>query len=217
MDIYLDCDNGVSGDMLVAALREVSKTPKIEVKIKEVPDHGRHLHQVLEGIEAVSFSNLDDIKADEEAEAKVLANQIYTVLGEAEAKVHEETLEGVHFHEVGRDEAISNVISFALALVRIKPDHLYVTKIMDGKGTTLCSHGEVEVPVPAVRAMMADCDLSFGTKEVYGERVTPTALAMIIGCGSLNVNKIPDNAKLIKEVYGSRDEKQTSGLKVYVE
>lgn len=98
--------------------------------------HGRSFRKVREIIEESGFSEA----------AKETALDIYSHIAEAEAKVHDATLETVHFHEVGRDEAVKNALAIGMALEIIAPDKVVVSDIYDGHGTILCSHGEISVP-----------------------------------------------------------------------
>jgi pyridinium-3,5-bisthiocarboxylic acid mononucleotide nickel chelatase len=59
---------------------------------------------------------LSDCQLDDDVKAMTL--KIYTILAAAEAEVHGETLETVHFHEVGRPQAIINMVGIAAALTQ---------------------------------------------------------------------------------------------------
>ncbi len=222
MYIYLDCKNGVSSDMLLEGVKRLyhklcsdetcGKVPSlesilinIEMNEEEKGQHGRSLPQVNAIIENLKISK----------EAKELGKKIYYILGIAEAKVHEKSLDTVHFHEVGRNQAIENVANYAQCITYINPKKLYVNRINDGKGVVKCSHGEIGVPVPAVKALMENCDLQFGIRDVEGERVTPTALAMLIGSEATYCEEFPNNIVEIAKCFGARDPKKVDGLILY--
>lgn len=149
-------------------------------------NHGRSWYKVREIINDSSFS--DSVKA--------IAISIYKNIAEAEANVHGETLETIHFHEVGRDEAIKNALGIGMALDAIKLGvrgdkeddgrefEILTSSIYDGKGTIVCSHGEIPVPVPAVQALMKKCSYDFRTADVDTEMVTPSGLASLMGIGA---------------------------------
>lgn len=136
--------------------------------------HGRSYQKVKELIASSSFSQ----------KSKETAARIYGYIAEAEAKVHKESLETIHFHEVGRDEAIKNALGIGMALESIAPDQIYTSPICDGKGTVLCSHGEIPVPVPAVMALREKCSYVFRQVDVNMEMVTPSGLASLMGIGA---------------------------------
>jgi len=192
--------------------------------------HGRSWSKVRKLITHSSFSD----------KAKETALSIYQNIAEAEAQVHGETLETVHFHEVGRDEAILNALGIGMALECIKSDRagespqpieILTSPIYDGKGTVVCSHGEIPVPVPAVLALMQRCSYRFETADVETEMVTPSGLAGLMGIGAKPSEKTlrqlfetpggkasaEPEARIIAEAEakGSRDTGR-EGLKVYL-
>ena len=202
--LYFDCTNGISGDMLLNALMELGECrAEVEAAIEmenftagrhnhdcdganqhnqssnhivthEHTNHGRSYKEVKHLIECSGFTR----KSREYAEA------IYRNIAEAEAAVHGETLESIHFHEVGRDQAIKNALGIGMAMEKIAPDRTAVSPIYDGKGTIICSHGEIPVPVPAVRALMKKSTFVFRQVDVDTEMVTPSGLAGLIGIGA---------------------------------
>lgn len=224
MKLYVDCTNGVSSDMILAALldlgvdeeeckrgiaglglghgckhehehRHKERHWKNAVHEKNHPHtHSRSYKEIKELIRSSALS--DNVKA--------VALRTYEAIAVAEAEVHGETLETVHFHEVGRDRAIENVIGVAIALDFLNPSAVYCSSIHDGHGTILCSHGEIPVPVPAVAAMMKRCDFTFVTDDVETEMVTPTGLALLIGMGAVPVDS--------GEVRGLSEPGKSSGL-----
>ena len=113
-----------------------------------------------------------------------IAEKIYKTIALAEAEVHGATLETVHFHEVGRPQAIYNAITVAMQVAEIGADRIVCSDVYDGHGTIECSHGVIPVPVPAVRAMMKNCNFNFVTADVETEMVTPSGLGMLIGIGA---------------------------------
>lgn len=180
--LYLDCTGGISGDMVLNVLAELTGSrEKIIKKTEETlfpheHGHGRSYQDVINLIRESSFSD----------DAKNTAMRIYGHIAEAEAKVHGKTLETVHFHEVGRDEAVKNALGIGMALEMISPGRVEVSDIYDGSGTVLCSHGEIPVPVPAVMALRENCSYTFMTADVDMEMVTPSGLASIMGIGAVS-------------------------------
>jgi hypothetical protein len=138
---------------------------------------------------------LSDCQLNDEVKAMTL--KIYTILAIAEAEVHGETLETVHFHEVGRPQAILNMVGIAAALTTIAPAKVYCSKVIDGIGTVHCAHGEISIPVPAVRAMMNTSNLPFGTQEIKMEMVTPTGLAALLAMEPDYMVNQPEKTQLL--------------------
>ncbi|QDS93105.1 hypothetical protein FF011L_18600 [Roseimaritima multifibrata] len=141
----------------------------IQVSIEHPPEHAhRHLHH----IEAM----IDQAEAIRPA-AKELARQIFTALGEAEAKVHGTTLKKVHFHEVGAIDSIADIVGTAIAMDDLGIEAIEASAVPTGCGSIEIAHGRVSVPAPATAELLrgipiAPCDIDF-------ELTTPTGAAIL--------------------------------------
>ena len=205
--IFIDCSNGVSGDMVLGALLDLGvdrthvtkELNKIGLSLEQ-PDADaggkeEHFHRAFREIsELITNSDLS-------RGVKDTSLRIYKTIAIAEAEVHMTTLQDVHFHEVGRDKAIANIVGVAIALEALNVDEVYVSPIHDGKGTIICSHGEIPVPVPAVTAMKSQCDYDFVTEHIEMEMVTPSGLGVLIGIGARKV-KDRDLGRVIRSGFG---------------
>lgn len=241
--LYIDCSNGISGDMLLDALSDIVgeklHIPQVHSgHCHEHHDHDHHGHE-----HAHHGRSYEDVKAviHHMAEhgltegARDFALNIYAVIAKAEASVHGATLETVHFHEVGRDRAIQNAAGIGAALDKLgfSPEpgrsagRILVSPIYDGTGFVDCAHGRIPVPVPAVKAMMDACAGSKGpgrgydfrtAEDVDTEMVTPSGLAAIIGIGAEPADKgfaIMGSIVAETEAKGTRDTGR-GGLRVYL-
>ncbi len=214
--IYLHCENGVSGDMVLNALTDLTDDPqavhseihRISHEIGHVHTHYNHEHH-HEHEHSHFHRSYSEVKtiidaADVDSEVKTVAQQIYAVIAKAESAVHGDSLEELHFHEVGRDQAIANVLGVALCINALRADHITISEICDGHGTVQCAHGILEVPVPAVRAMLDNCNLVYRQTEYEGEMVTPSGLAMVIGIGAVTGDKPMGEPVRKAEAFGGR-------------
>ncbi len=233
--IYLDCSNGVSGDMVLNALADLTEDPSsVRANIERISgvveergagahsheelgihshghhhdhDHGHHhdhghshdqshrsYREVMEIISSMPVSS----------RVKMTAEKIYAVIAKAESNVHGDPLETLHFHEVGRNQAIANVLGVAICMDALRADQVIVSEICDGHGTVQCAHGVLSVPVPAVKAMLDDCSLSYRQTEHEGEMVTPSGLAMVLGIGAKTGNKPAGTPVREAEAKGAR-------------
>ncbi len=224
MNIYFDCKSGISGDMSAAALidaggdkeklaktlnslkldKEFSysistvlinsiKASDFDVQLKEHPIHHEH-------------RNLNDIyeiinKAEMPQKAKELAEKIFYILARAEAKVHNKSINDIHFHEVGATDSIVDIISFALLLDDLAPQNIYFSTLTEGQGTVKCAHGILNVPVPAVCEILAEYKIPFSISDNKGEMITPTGAA--IAAALYKNENLPKNIILEKTGYGS--------------
>ena len=216
--IYLNCENGISGDMVLNALIDLNEDPQaVRSEIHRIShligaphehhhehnhDHDEHVHEHFHR----SYSDVKNIidSLDVSSDVKAVAQQIYAVVAKAESTVHGDSLDELHFHEVGRDQAIANVLGVAVCLNELKTDEVIVSDICDGHGTVKCAHGVLNVPVPAVKAMLDDCDLTYRQTEHEGEMVTPSGLAMVIGCGAVTGDKPEGIPVRTAEAFGGR-------------
>ena len=212
--LYLNCENGVSGDMVLNALTDLTDDPEavrseihhISHGIGHSHTHHEHAHEHEHSHFHRSYSEVKNIieAADVNSEVKTVAQQIYAVIAKAESAFHGDSLEELHFHEVGRDQAIANVVGVAVCLNELQADTVIVSDICDGHGTVKCAHGVLNVPVPAVKAMLDDCDLSYKQTEYEGEMVTPSGLAMVIGSGAVTGEKPEGSPVSSSEAFGGR-------------
>ncbi|NHN59674.1 MULTISPECIES: nickel pincer cofactor biosynthesis protein LarC [Halorussus] len=110
-------------------------------------------------------------------EADALA--VFEVLGEAEAGVHGTDLESTHFHEVGADDAVADVVGAALLVDDLDPERVVTTPLATGGGSVEMSHGTYPVPTPAVVEIAERADWSLRGGPVKAELLTPTGAAIL--------------------------------------
>jgi hypothetical protein len=193
---YFDCFAGAGGDMIVASLLDAGadfdtlrtqllKLPVedyslrtetatrmglagrrfiVDVEPGEQPH--RHLRHIVEMIDA---ADLPDRAADR-------AKAAFTRLAKAEAKVHQTTIEKVHFHEVGAVDSIVDIVGACLALEQLGVEHIHVAPVPLGRGTVECDHGTMPVPAPATAELLVGAETIPGANP--GEMTTPTAAAL---------------------------------------
>jgi uncharacterized protein (TIGR00299 family) protein len=125
--------------------------------------------------EVVEIVESMDLPAGVEADALA----VFEVLGEAEASVHGTDLESTHFHEVGADDAIADVVGAALLLDDLAPERVVTTPLATGGGEVEMSHGTYPVPTPAVVEIAERADWSLRGGPVEAELLTPTGAALL--------------------------------------
>lgn len=179
------------------------KATDFDVQIKE---HCHHHHETHEHSHSHPHRNLHDVisiinQADMTDSAKGLAKKIFTIVAEAESKVHGLSLSEVHFHEVGAIDSIADIVSFSVLLDDLHPDKIYFKTLTEGSGTVECRHGVMNVPVPAVCEIAAKYHLPIKITDNEGEMITPTgaAIAAALYSGeklpeSIFVNKVGNGA-----------------------
>jgi uncharacterized protein (TIGR00299 family) protein len=133
--------------------------------------HGptRTYEEVIERVEAMA------LPATVEADAKA----VFERLGEAEASIHGTDLSETHFHEVGADDAIADVVGVCLLLDELAPDRVVTTPLSVGGGDLRMGHGRYPVPAPAVVEIAQGADWSIRGGPVEAELLTPTGAALL--------------------------------------
>jgi len=194
--LYFDCFAGASGDMILGAMVAAGVDPNVlsqqlerlnvegfNVQFKKVTRAGlgatyavvetahehkhRHLSDILMIIDNSSLS--DGVKKR--------ASQIFTRLAEAEARVHNEPIEHVHFHEVGALDAIVDVVGSAICFELLGVERFISSPIHVGSGFVQMEHGRFPVPPPAVAELLKG--VPFYSSDIKGELLTPTGAAII--------------------------------------
>jgi len=129
--------------------------------------HGRGLSEIRRIISAASISE----------PAKKTAIAIFEALGAAEAKIHDTSVESVHFHEVGAVDAMVDIVCAAVGAEALGVDEIVCSPLNVGGGVVKCAHGEFPVPAPATVELLKDAPVY--SSGVQAELVTPTGAAIV--------------------------------------
>ena len=194
--IYFDCFAGASGDMILGAMVAAGINPDVlaeQLKLLNVEGFNVHFKQVTRAGLGATYAvvetahehkhrHLADIlkiidNSALSANVKKRASQIFTRLAEAEARVHNEPIEKVHFHEVGALDAIVDVIGAAIGFELLGIERFISSPIHVGNGFVQMEHGQFPVPPPAVAELLKG--VPFYSTEIKGELLTPTGAAII--------------------------------------
>jgi uncharacterized protein (TIGR00299 family) protein len=132
-------------------------------------DHvqGRGLTQIREIIEKAAINGA----------AKATAIRIFEALGEAEAEIHNTSIERVHFHEVGAVDAMVDIVCAAVGAESLAVEEWVCSPLNVGGGTVQCAHGTLPVPAPATLKLLRDAPVYSSGPQV--ELVTPTGAAIV--------------------------------------
>jgi uncharacterized protein (TIGR00299 family) protein len=129
--------------------------------------HGRGLTEIRAIISAAPIS--------ESAQKTAIA--IFEALGRAEAKIHNTSIDRVHFHEVGAVDAIVDIVCAAVGAEALGLDEIICSPLNVGGGTVKCTHGTFPVPAPATVELLADAPVY--SSGIQAELVTPTGAAIV--------------------------------------
>jgi uncharacterized protein (TIGR00299 family) protein len=109
--------------------------------------------------------------------AKKTAIAIFEALGAAEAKIHNTSIENIHFHEVGAVDAIVDIVCAAVGAEALGVDEIVSSSLNVGGGNVQCAHGTFPVPVPATVELLKDAPVY--SSGLQAELVTPTGAAIV--------------------------------------
>ena len=129
--------------------------------------HGRSLNEIKTTIRSAKITSA----------AKNKAIAIFEALGIVEAKVHNTTIEEVHFHEVGAVDAMVDIVCAAVGSEALEIDEWVCSPLNVGSGTVKCAHGVFPVPAPATVELLKDAPVYSSGLPV--ELVTPTGAAIV--------------------------------------
>ncbi len=142
--------------------------------------HTDHTHAEGHGPHR-SYTEVVDIVESMDLPASVEENAlaVFKLLGEAEASVHGTTLSEIHFHEVGADDAIADIVGVCLLLDDLGVEQVVTTPVSTGGGTVEMSHGRYPVPGPATVEIARQADWAMQGGPLDVELLTPTGAALL--------------------------------------
>jgi uncharacterized protein (TIGR00299 family) protein len=208
---YLDTISGISGDMalgafvsagvtiddLTASLNALNLTgyeiqarhierggivaTKVDVIISEEPHYNRRLKDIETLIDNCALSD----------SVKECSKKIFHEVAVAEAKVHNTSIEQVHFHEVGAVDSLVDIVGVSICLEKLGIQEIYSSPIKVGSGGYVQSqHGMLPVPTPATMEILKDYPIVL--TDIPFELTTPTGAAIVkaLSKGVLTTEKI---------------------------
>jgi len=197
MIAYLDLAGGLAGDIFIACcleagadkndltniLKELNlgdweletdsaeafalRAGRVDFRTEPSPPHRSYLQIKEEIIEPAALPD----------RVKERALTAFEALARAEGGAHGIEPERVHFHEVGADDSILDLVGAAACLELLGVDELYASPVPLSRGVGSCQHGLLPLPPPATVALLKGKPV-FGTDSPQ-ELVTPTGAAIL--------------------------------------
>ncbi|WP_292386373.1 nickel pincer cofactor biosynthesis protein LarC [Methanoculleus sp. UBA430] len=215
--LLFDPFNGAAGDMIIgslldlgadeglvrAAMRSVVGEPTIErvdrsgIRAVRVRAHAPVVHRTLDEV-------LDRVaESDAPAPAREMARRVFLRIHRAEESIHGP---GAHFHEVGADDAVADVVGACTALYSLSPDGVAVLPVALGRGFAVGAHGTFPIPAPATVAILAGSDLKTVPGNEERELCTPTGAALLAEFATIRSEDLgPTGIRAVGYGAGSRD------------
>jgi len=195
--LYIDCFSGISGDMMLGSLLDCGLDfNDLKKELSKLNINGYELdfkQEIVNGINCVSFKinviedqpersypQIQEIinKSSLSNKSKSISLSIFDILAKAEAKIHNETFEELHFHEIGAIDSIIDIVGTAIAIDLLKIDEVYCSPAIPlGGGFINTSHGKIPVPAPATLEILKGLPVYSGNFDF--EVTTPTGAAIL--------------------------------------
>lgn len=239
--LYYDCFSGISGDMNLGAMMDLGvpqgflagELKKLRINTYEIAVY-RDRRRGIEGIKVdVSVPSRSAGHGHHDAERRAFKDivglinesglsdavkkkslEIFTIIAEAEAKVHGHPVGDVHFHEIGAIDSIVDIVGAAVCLDYLKADRILSSPVQVGGGFVKCNHGILPVPAPATAEILRGIPMKSGS--VPFETTTPTGAAIL----AATVNFFTENIHFIPEKIGyglgQRDTEIPNVLRVFL-
>jgi hypothetical protein len=199
---YFDCFSGASGDMILGSLIDAGlslqqlreelkklRIPTVHLKAKKVLKGEISATQVIvEGKgEKRSHRSLKELlkiieRSSVRTEIKEKSKEIFKRIASVEARIHQTSMEEVHFHELGGLDSIVDIVGSVWGLRQLRIEKIYVSKVNVGTGFVKCEHGILPVPAPATLSLMEGKPIY--SSGVERELLTPTGAAILATLGS---------------------------------
>lgn len=204
MAIIIDPQSsGISGNMMIGALIDLGASTNevktvmetagsyfgdVNVKISKInkkgiestyvnvleSDYGHTSYNVLK-------EKLDEIRCDLITnDIKNMAKSVFKKIAMSESKIHGQSLDKIHFHEVGSADAVADVLGSIYAYFNLELDKTTVYSLPPalGGGIKKTSHGTIPIPAPSTLEILKNAPSAGGP--VNNELTTPTGAALLM-------------------------------------
>ncbi len=225
---FFDCFSGVAGDMIIGSLLDAGLSlDHLRLELEKLGLKGYSLSaekvvknnisatkfnvQILEElpykkpkeiVEIIGNSKLDD-------DVKLQSIAIFNRLARAEAKVHGEPIDKIHFHEVGAIDAIVDVCGAVIGLKMLGVKKVFSSPLSLGTGRIETDHGVMPIPAPATAELVKEAPVRMTTIEA--ELTTPTGAAVLTTLADFNAPETLE-PKQVGYGAGSRDLQELPNL-----
>jgi pyridinium-3,5-bisthiocarboxylic acid mononucleotide nickel chelatase len=195
----LDC--GADADLVLSAMRAVVAEPgfshvtRAGIRAVKVDTHAPSTHRTFDEV----MIRLDGAVPHIPSPALTMARRVYKRIRKAEEQVHGDH---AHFHEVGADDAIADIIGACTALHSLHVEDVKVLPVTVGHGTATGSHGTFPIPAPATALILKDSGLAVAPGNHMGELCTPTGAALLAEFATIS-GPVPAEYTILAAGYGA--------------
>jgi uncharacterized protein (TIGR00299 family) protein len=153
-----------------------------------------------------------------EPQVRDAALAVFAALAEAEAAVHGEPVDDVHFHEVGAVDAIVDIVGACAGLHHLRVERVVARPVAVGSGWVRAAHGLLPVPAPATANLLARFHVPVRSSPPQaddpGELLTPTGASIL---GALAEWTVPAFApERVGYGFGTRELPWPNALRLWI-
>jgi len=238
----IDCFAGISGDMTLGALidwgvpveyieNELRKTGLTDFVIKTE----KVLKHTISGVKATvefdpakqperKYQSITKMISDSDfkQEIKEKSFKAFKILGEAESKIHEKSIENIYFHEVGAVDSIVDLVGSIIGFDYLGVEKIYGMPVPLGTGFNWTALGIMPVPSPAALSILknypvvhknSDFEMTTPTGatlfKILVDEILPESIKYLpekvsYGAGTKNTEKWPNLLRLITAIEVNR-------------
>lgn len=204
MAIIIDPQSsGISGNMVVGALIDLGASAneiklvmetagsyfgEVNVEISKINKKGiqsTYVNVCESDYGHIKFTDLnkrlDEIKCDLlTTDIKNMAKNVFKRIASSESIIHGQSLDKIHFHEVGSADAVADVLGSIYAYFNLELDKTTVYSLPPalGGGIKKTAHGTIPIPAPSTIEILKNAPSQGGP--VNNELTTPTGAALLM-------------------------------------
>jgi uncharacterized protein (TIGR00299 family) protein len=195
--IVLDPFSGASGDMFIGSLLGLGANKElVKEAMESVADVTVNISEVKKGllsatkVEVIQHSDtrqtyarmvkqIESARLPGQVEQDVLG--ILELMGKAESMVHGTSLDELHLHEMGQQDAVADIVGAVSAFhnMELPGSRVLCMPVSVGGGFVDTAHGLLPVPAPATLFILDSSNLVWRGGPVEHELLTPTGAAIL--------------------------------------
>ena len=218
--LVLDPFSGASGDMFIGSLLGLGANKKlVKEAMESAADVTVSISEVKQGllsaikVEVVQHSDTRKTYARmvEQIESAGLPGQveqdvlgILELMGKAESRVHGTSLDELHLHEMGQQDAVADIVGAVSAFhnLELPRSRVLCMPVSVGGGYVDTAHGLLPVPAPATLSILDSSNLVWRGGPVEHELLTPTGAAILAYLTGKYGSTCPEYPQMTSSVTG---------------
>jgi uncharacterized protein (TIGR00299 family) protein len=195
--LVFDPFSGASGDMIIGSLLSLGAEKKNVISSMEsAADVDVNTVETKKGLISASRIEVIQISTSQHNFREIIGQiksaglpqkitedvlDIMELMGRSEAKVHGTTLDELHLHEMGQQDAIADIVGAVVAFhdLGLTKSKVICMPISVGAGFVDTAHGKLPVPAPATLEILNNSKLIWKGGPVDHELLTPTGAAIL--------------------------------------